>query len=350
MSAIAFPNLDKIEDQAADWVAEIDRGLSAKEQTALERWLAESEFHGEALVKCASMWDLLDVLKPISTLVPVNSELEGNQVQELTRRNFEKTRGSLIAASFLLLMGALIYTNLPFTGQVPIVKLVQDKPEKTLFKAQFYESTVGETSIVTLTDGSSLELNTDSEVVVRFTDSKRNIELLRGEVYFDVAKDASKPFEVKVGQDKVTAIGTAFSIDAGEPLDDRRSLLEVVVTHGKVKVTSRKTQLPIYLEPGQKAVARDDSFEVSYDADPDATLAWRNGMLVFQGESLTEVIRELNRYTPLKFRLIDQELMSIPVGGLFKTGNLDQLLAVLENNFSVSSEIVGNEILLTKSN
>jgi transmembrane sensor len=194
-----------------------------------------------------------------------------------------------------------------------------------------------------------LELNTDSEVVVRFTDTQRNIELLRGEVYFDVAKDASKPFEVKVGQDKVTAVGTAFSIDAGEPLDDRRSLLEVIVTHGKVKVTSRKTQLPIYLEPGQQAVARDDSFEVSYDADSEAILAWRKGIVVFQGESLTEVIRELNRYTPLKFRLVDDQLKSISVGGYFKTGDLDQLLAVLENNFAVSSEIVGNEILLTKS-
>ena len=62
-----------------------------------------------------------------------------------------------------------------------------------------------------------------------------------------------------------------------------------------------------------------------------------------------DVVREINRYTPLKFRLMDPQLESISVGGFFKTGDLDQLLAVLESNFSVSSEIVGDEILLTKA-
>ncbi|MFQ3243970.1 MAG: transmembrane sensor [Arenicella sp.] len=355
MNTIAFPNLRDIEDQATNWIAKIDRGLSVDEQVLLEAWLAETEFHADTLVKCASMWDLLDVLKPISALMPFKDEANMKVSQEQSRfgapASFSApaTKAWLIAASFMLLIGALIYTNLPISSNSSLLPLAEQASEATPYASHTYKTAVGEISTVSLTDGSTLELNTDSEVRVRFTESKRNIELLRGEVYFDVAKNAAKPFEVKVGQDKVTAIGTAFSIDAGELLDDSRSVLEVIVTHGKVRVISRNRQLPLYLEHGQKAVARDDSFEVSYQSEERSNLAWREGMIVFKGESLTDVVRELNRYTPLKFRLMDPQLKSISVGGFFKTGDLDQLLAVLESNFSVSSEIVGDEILLTKA-
>jgi transmembrane sensor len=349
MNTITFPNLNKIEDQAAEWIAKIDRGLSGDEQHSLEVWLAESEFHGEALVKCASMWDLLDVLKPISKLMPISAEVKVEAVQEPSGHNAQPSKIWLTAASFMLLIGALIYTNIPSSIDSAISPLVEKATDLTPVVAQVYKTAVGEITTVSLSDGSTLELNTDSEVRVRFTGSQRSIELLRGEVYFDVAKDPSKPFEVKVGEDMVTAIGTAFSIDAGESLDDRRSVLEVIVTHGQVRVNSPNRQLPLYLEYGQKAVARDDSFEVSYQADSRPNLAWREGMVIFQGESLSEVVRELNRYTPLKFRIVDQQLKSIPVGGFFKTGDLDQLLAVLENNFAVSSEIIDNEILLSRS-
>lgn len=355
MKTIAFPNLSKIEDQAATWVSKIDRGLSGDEQSSLEMWLAESEFHGEALVRCASMWDLLDVLKPISKLVPMSTEAktpaETNEglYQYANRIDPPATKIWLVAASFMLLIGALIYTNIPLLSDSTTGPLAENAADSAPVFEQVYKTAVGEITSVSLIDGSVLQLNTDSEVQVRFTESHRSIELLSGEVYFDVAKDASKPFEVSVGDDMVTAIGTAFSIDAGESLLDRRSVLEVIVTHGQVRVNSTNRQLPLYLERGQKAVARDDSFEVSYQADARSNLAWREGMVVFEGESLTEVVRELNRYTPLKFRLMDPQLKSISVGGFFKTGDLDQLLAMLESNFSVSSEIAGNEILLTKA-
>jgi len=355
VNAIAFPNFSQIEDEAASWIAKIDRGLSSEEQNSLETWLAVSEFHGEALVKCASMWDILDVMKPISKLMPIPAEVKmpaesnGELYQYANRSNPPAARIWLVAASLMLLMGALIYTNIPLFSESVTVPFAEKAADPTPVFEQDYKTAVGEVTSVSLIDGSTLQLNTDSEVLVRFSASRRRIELLRGEVYFDVAKDASRPFEVTVGDDMVTAIGTAFSIDMGESLLDRRSVHEVIVTHGRVRVNSSNRQLPLYLEHGQKAVARDDSFEVSNQVDAPSNLAWREGMVVFHGESLTEVVRELNRYTPLKFRLVDAQLNSISVGGFFKTGDLDQLLAVLESNFSVSSEIVGNEILLTKA-
>lgn len=347
MKTIQFPDLEEIENQAANWVAKIDRGISADEEALLEAWLAKSSLHGASLVKTASMWDLLDVLKPIAKLMPIDVDANSEKPQP----TFRRVKSMSIAATIMLCVGLAAYVGMPALKPASDVADrggVSDSPVKSSnLSIRSYKTAIGEISTVSLPDGSSLELNTDSEVLVRFTDAQRNIELRQGEVYFDVVTNSARPFVVSVGADKVTAIGTAFSIDAGDVIDDRRSVSEVIVTEGKVQVTSGNRQLPLYLVPGQKAVAKDDAFEVSSEQDPESLLAWREGMVVFQGESLTDVIAEVNRYTPLKFSLLDQELASISVGGFFKTGDLDQLLMVLESNFGVSSEVVGNEVRLS---
>jgi transmembrane sensor len=217
-------------------------------------------------------------------------------------------------------------------------------------RPQVYETEVGEISTVALSDGSLMQLNTDSQVEVRYSSAERNIRLLRGEAFFDVAKNASKPFVVESGSDRVTAIGTAFGVDA-----TKDTAIEIVVTEGRVKVNRHlDAKTPkyedVYLTPGQKLVVRDDKTEVENDLDTESLLAWREGMVIFQGESLREVVAEIDRYTPLKFRLMDAEIASISVGGFFKTGDLDQLLMVLEQNFGVASQRQGDEIILLKAN
>jgi transmembrane sensor len=357
MITVPFPNQKEIEERAASWVAAIDRGLEANEECALSEWLEASPFHGEMLVKCASMWDLLDVLQPIAKLMPIDQTLAVTQTSSVGD-SLEAANESVwfkpmaMVASVLLLVSITVFLNLP-DRSTPIVGASEDSSivaQEQQYKPKIYRAAVGEISIIPLSDGSVLELNTDSVVAVRFTKSQRNIELMQGEVYFDVAKDATRPFVVKVGEDEVTAIGTAFSVDAGNLLKKQHSVDEVIVTEGKVRVKRRNSQAPIYLVTGQKVTARDDILQVSSEADSDSLLAWREGVVVFEGESLTEVVREIDRYTPLKFRIVDKELASISVGGLFKTGDLDQLLLVLENNFGVVSQKIGNEVILSKAN
>lgn len=353
MKTVPFPNQDEIEERAASWIAIIDRGINSDEQKALEAWLEASPLHGEALVKCASMWDLLDVLQPIAKLMPID-DTETPILANTSKAANEASWFSLlkVASVAVLIVGVGVFVSLSMTPQPATISTIVTSESESLGDqtAQTYKTAVGEISTVALADGSIVKLNTDSEMLVQFTNSQRNIELLQGEVYFDVAKDATKPFVVSVGDDQVTAIGTAFSVDASELLNDQRSVAEVVVTEGRVRVNSRKGKQSLYLVPGQKAVAGDDDLLVSANADSETLLAWREGFVVFEGESLTQVIREIDRYTPLKFRILDKDLASISVGGFFKTGDLDQLLLVLENNFGVASKQVGNEILLSKAN
>ncbi len=357
MTTVPFPNIEQAEEQAAAWIAKIDRGLLPNEEVELGTWLETSPVNGEMLVKCASMWDLLDVLRPISKLLPIDSQvfddaspaqrsaIASGAVNDPFWRKPITIAASAVIASVALL--ALLMTNVD--DQEIIANDASSLDISTQSVAQPYATEVGEISTVSLSDGSTLLLNTDSRVLVDFNDSTRSIDLVQGEVFFDVAKDSNRPFVVNVGEDSVTAVGTAFSVDASGLINGMRKIDEVIVTEGRVKLSSQTANLPIYLELGQKALARGESFEVESGSDADSLLAWREGFIVFQGESLTTVIAEIDRYTPLKFHLLDEELASIQVGGFFKTGDLDQLLLVLENNFGVESEKRGTEVFLSKA-
>lgn len=343
MNTLKFPNHNDVETQAADWIAAIDRGLSGEEQVRLDHWLDESPIHGEALIKCASMFDLLDILQPISKLMPMGDELRPVHYPKQDKRWWPSVAAAACLIAIFSGVGGLAYTYLPKDTPAEAQLVLEPSPQR-------YQTSVGEISTVVLSDGSLLQLNTDSEVAVRYDETRRHIELHRGEVFFDVAKNPNKPFVVEAGSERVTAVGTAFSVDAS-----RQSATEVIVTEGKVRVNHRGTDAgsrydDVFLTPGQKVVVRNNRPEISVGEDADALLAWREGMLVFQGESLAEVIKEIDRYTPLSFKLLDTDIAAISVGGFFKAGDLDQLLLVLENNFDVASTRHGNEIRLSKVN
>ena len=363
MNTVPFPNKEEVESQAANWIAIIDRGLTDSEYEEFDAWLSASPLHGEMLIKCASMWDLLEVLSPIAKLMPMDVEATIASFNENTREKDSSTstgQASLysdesttwfksvgVAASFIIALVGGLMVGLPIMSNnsevTPQIQTVKNDSASSN-SSVVYKTVVGEISKASLPDGSELQLNTNTELRVRFDQQQRTIELLQGEAFFEVAKDPSKPFVVIVGGDSVTAVGTAFNVDASE-----QGSTEVLVTEGKVRVKNELNDKPVYLESGQKALVVNSLYEVSNDNDPESQLAWRDRELIFQGQSLETVIKEINRYTPLTLKLVDSEIASIPVGGFFKTGDLNQLLQVFEYNLGISHIQQGDEILLSKT-
>ena len=357
MSSIKFPSKELAEQDAAQWIAKIDRGLKPDEEIELSHWLEASPLHGETLIKCASMWDLLDVLSPIAKLMPMeklkleNQEGSSEEIipeRYLSNRLTKRSKSFIvpIAASLILAIGT--FTMSPLVTQKSSTSQEYVAVSEAPISVKSYKTAVGEMSTVTLSDGSVLQLNTDSEVHVAFTDSVRQLELVSGEVYFDVAKDPTKPFVVDVGEDKVAAVGTAFNIDSRPGLDT-----EVLVTEGKVKVSvnslAQSVSDELFLIRGQKVVIGSSESRVNNDQDHETILSWREGMLVFQGEPLSQAIQEIDRYTSLKLTVLDDSIADIPVGGFFKTGDTEGLLQILSLNFGVESKQIGDEILLYKT-
>ncbi|MEM7359541.1 MAG: FecR domain-containing protein [Pseudomonadota bacterium] len=378
MTTVQFPNQDLIAKQAAAWVAMIDRGLSNEEEQRLNSWLAASPLHGEALVQLATTWDLLDILRPIAKILPIDSiepaELAAttdspnppavrvSHVQEVAGR--PGFRPLAIAATLALFAVTALFSlpllNIDRSIESHLTAESEAEPEIAAVDVQEFVTAVGEQSNITLADGSQIKLNTDTVVSVRFTAAERNIELHRGEAYFDVAKNPQRPFVVHTSSSRVTAVGTAFSVDVSN-IDDT----EVLVAEGRVKVDRLlqndldlnrnggfiiPSSTPVFLSQGQKVSLNQDNAEVSDNEDIDSALAWREGMIIFTGQSLEQAIEEIDRYIPLEFKITDPKIATIPVGGFFKTGDLDQLLIILKDNFGVQSERQGNSILLSKAN
>lgn len=184
-----------------------------------------------------------------------------------------------------------------------------------------YESQVGEMRRLVLADGSVLTLNTDSAVVVRMAKDRRRIALKRGEASFEVAHDASRPFLVTAGDLTVRAVGTAFDVRL------RGGRVDVAVTEGVVELSNAggRAGPPRRLAHGAAAEARDGVVAVSPMPRQVAEqrLAWRDGLLIFQGESLAAAAAEFQRYDGRKVVVVGDALAKRPVFGVFRTNNLD---------------------------
>lgn len=361
-----FPDRNKIEEQTSEWLAAIDRGLAGDEQEKLQDWLAESPLHGETLVHFASVWDLMDLVAPVAKVLPLGERLDS--VHQPVK-NKEANSGSFDLVGYE--PRSLVSGWLPVSGALAglfvmvLVLAMFPEPADTTFTS-VYRTEVGEQSDVMLPDGSRLELNTNTEVSVLISDSLRKVVLIRGEAYFDVAKNPEAPFVAEAGDTQVIAIGTAFNIELLNPDE-----IEVMVTEGKVLVDHAGSRNGLddvdpsisrisfddlsahemFLSVGEKAILvknQEQPRVVADSFDTESDLAWREGMLIFEGESLAEAISEINRYTSLKLEIIDDSIRDIEVGGYFRAGDTDQLMVIFENNFGIMNKRKGDRLLLSR--
>lgn len=150
---------------------------------------------------------------------------------------------------------------------------------------------VGQTRTVTLADGSRVTLNARTALDIAVTRAGRRVTFLRGEAFFEVAPDASRPFEVFVDGAVVTARGTAFDIDRHEDGE-----IAVAVTNHAVRLDP-KAGAPVDLPAGKQAVidAAGRIGKIS-DADPVVVAAWRDGMLIAENSTLGSIVAALGAY------------------------------------------------------
>lgn len=198
----------------------------------------------------------------------------------------------------------------------------------------------GQRQTIALADGSSLELNTDSEVRVFFNRRERHVDLVRGEAFFNVKHDAERPFTVHVGNVSVHDIGTAFDVyrQSGQ--------VSVVVQEGMVAMEGAGERKE--LTAGQQlAFSSDGRFVAQPQADIAAATAWRQGQLLFRGRRLIEVMAEIGRYHDVQIRLPDPKLAELRVNGSFRTDQLDSMLNAVATLLPVSVKRIGErEIVL----
>lgn len=356
--------LDPIELAAAEWLVRRDRGLDPILQREFERWLRSDPRHAEAYALLVGTWEQLD-------------RVPADRVPLPRRRGPRWTwiAGSLAAAAALTLA---VFTLAPTSEPSPLLGHRVATP-------------IGGFERLALPDGSVVRLNTASEVTVDFTTGERRITLTRGEASFDVAKDASRPFVVRVGEVEVRAVGTAFNVRRQD------HAIEVLVTHGLVRledVSSGPKRHTAELGPGAtpsgvirntpaagsplpvsvEAAANDDrearsapllgagqratimlregrapsqpSVAAVDPAEAARTLAWRSRRLEFSAEPLANIAAEFNRYNHHRLVIADAELGARRFGGKFPADDFETLVRLLETSYGVVVERRKNETVL----
>lgn len=341
-----MPNSNASYDEASAWIAKLDKGLSEKEQDELQAWLDASADNHTTFLKMAELWDRMDALAKLAEICP-----PAIHAPRRSTRFWPITTTAAMAASALAAIALLTWMS-PAVQQDPPVAAVTAA-------ADIYETAVGEQASYDLVDGTRIVLNTNSRVTVSYTTSNRLLELQRGEMHINVARDTARPLSVLVGDRVVQAVGTEFNIEiSGE------QRIELVVSEGVVMVGISAapphagspaaplvlTQNATPVAAGQEVVidANDDPAEpVAADAididDIAVKLSWRDGNLIFRGESLEEAVSEVGRYTEVQFIFLDEASKKVRVAGLFKAGDVDGLLAALRQNFNISYEWVADD-------
>ncbi|WIO74570.1 FecR domain-containing protein [Porticoccaceae bacterium LTM1] len=211
-----------------------------------------------------------------------------------------------------------------------------------------YVSRVGEIKTVSLDDGSTITLNSGAQVLVTMTDTERKVTLERGEAFFDVTKEQSRPFNVLAGQREVTVLGTSFSVHK------QPNLIRVAVVNGAVCVHKEEDEvfsdaLAISsLTAESQAIDEVDQFriEAGWVADiataehklkgytlsgSNISLTWMNGYLEFSRLPLYKVIQELNRYSGKKILIEDPNILGLEVSAIIRVEQIGQALSDLED-------------------
>lgn len=276
--------MSKIDNEAFEWVArKFARGLGDSERGEFDAWYAADTRHQGAYVRAMAIYNAIHLATEPRSLAPEPAVWEKPAA---SRRR-------------LFMFGAMAACVAATVGLTSFSALREDKVLITA-KGEFRKVPLQDKSIATINSGSRIE--------VEFTRDRRKINLQKGEAWFEVAKDKSKPFIVEAGDARVRAVGTAFSV--------RRFVhgTEVLVTEGTVEVWSKdKAAQRRQLTAGERAFLEPEASAISVSRQPSEVnrkLAWREGKLILKNQTLSDAVADFNRYSPKTIVILDTTLAS----------------------------------------
>ena len=306
------PRADIAAEQAARWIVRLSADDPAERDTAqagFAAWKAADPLHASA---AAGMENLLRQLSAAREPAggdhrPARAALAAIAPKRPRQRSRQLAAASAVAV--LLLTGTL---------------LIGERPAYLLADLR---SPTGQWSTHTLADGSRLTLAGGSAVNVRFNAGERHVELVRGDILVDVAKDAQRPFFVDSGQAAIRALGTRFTVRR----DDDATILSMLES----KVSAQVPQHPASIvQAGQRArITRDGVGPLTAIDAASVQEAWRAHQLVVDDQPLAEVLDELARHRPGQLHYDRAQIAGIRVAAVLPLDDTDKALQLLIDNF-----------------
>jgi transmembrane sensor len=314
---------DDLEAEAASFIlAREDDSWCEDDASRLADWLGQSERHKAVFWRLEQGWrdaDRIRALGPAPEVEPAR-----------------QTWGWLWKPLALAAAAAL-----PVLAGWTLLQAPADPAPAT------YETEVGARKLVSLPDGSTIDMNTDSRIRVAYTDRARTIFLDRGEAFFDVAHEAGRPFLVRSEDREIRDIGTRFLVRK------TGSTLIAAVKQGQVRIDGNEpgqSGAAVMLSAGDRAVMTGrTTLTVARDmAYVDANLAWRDGVLRLDGIELGEAAAQFNRYNRKRLTVVGPQLVAIRIGGVFSPYNLDGFARLLRDAYGLKIRESEKEIKISR--
>ncbi len=332
-------------EAAAYWFVRHDaQSMSAEDRLEFEGWLAASEGNRRAYEQTGGTWQDFEQATD-------EAELRALRVAALAASPAPKvwTRAAAIAAS--VLVGVIGVATLTWRLSTDGSITEPDAPRAT---AGRYVTAHNQRSTVALPDGTLVSMNLDTVFRADFTADQRLIRLLKGQAFFEVAKDLQRPFVVAAADRHIRALGTKFDVR----LDSNR--VEVVLLEGRVSVDRSAPSLldtlarrsgRVELEPNQRLVAaRGEAASITSTNAMQAT-SWREGWIVFEDETLEHAIAELNRYSDRPIVAAEEAVRRMRLSGVFRIGQPDRFGAIIQELLPLTAQRGerGETVLVSKA-
>ena len=320
---------DEIDERAAYWFMRMRASDAASARAEFDAWRHADPRHAVAYQRLAENWRRSDVIRH-------SDLLDGFRLRPPWWKRLHLDRPRVFAPAIAVIVLALALTVWAVAARAP------GSPPTT---AQ--SSRLGEVRTVTLSDGSTITLDTDSRVSESFTRTERTVRLERGRARFDVVHDAARPFIVWAGAVRITDKGTVFDVrmQAGE--------VDVVLLRGSAEVRSfapaiaSASSASLILIAGQRASIPADRPPERSSIAPSTPPTWISGMLDFDDAPLGDVVAEINRYNTRRIVIADPDLASLRVTGSYRASAPDDAARNLAALFDlrVGTDPRGNWIL-----
>jgi transmembrane sensor len=314
--------MSAIDNQALAWLRiQSERELDANERSAFDAWMAEDVRHRGAFIRAQVVQNV------VAKTIARHGTQPGDDIYALRSSDMEQ-RGMNRRALFKY-GGMAAGIALLGVGIVPSLR----NNETTLATAK------GELKRVALPDTSVASINSGSKVEVKLTRDKRQITLVKGEAWFEVAKDKSKPFVVEAGEVRVRAVGTAFGVHRLE------KGVEILVTEGTVDAWNGAARTR--LVAGQRSFIPYKTAQITVEQQPQEVqrkLAWRDGMLVFTRQTLGEAVDDFNRYSVKKIVITDPSLAGKRIFGQYPIDAPEKFAQDIGSYLNVPIEVGADSI------
>lgn len=294
----------EIDEEAADWAARIDaRGLDVEHDPELLAWLHGDARRAGALLRAQAALSFLDRGRALASVAPSVEVVVGAAAGPDRRALIAGAGGMAVA----LVSGIGLWAARP----------------------QRLDTQLGEIRRVPLADGSLVAINTKTALDVVMKPRSRRIVLREGEAWFQVAKDPERPFVVAAGTARVRAVGTAFSVRRGE---EEGAGVDVMVTEGVVEAWIDGDPAPRRRVSAGSRILLASAVSPTVAEAPseiERSLAWRNGEIALDGESLDQAARLFNRYNSRQIVIEDPVLARERFVGLFQTNEPESFAAAV---------------------